>query len=263
MYKLIVTDLDNTLLDERGEVPEATLKVCRTLAEKKVEIAVATGRSYASAKAIAERIHSQMPMICYNGAEIVDQEGTSLYASNVSRDVQEEVVDFVLDRGLYLQVYDQGEIVVEKLDLKAHPDPDLKYASYRETHSLWALGKIKTPKLLIAGPPEKIPGLQRELEKKLGYRVYIAQSEAHLIEIMDKEANKGRALKILADKMGFVREDVMALGDNTNDILLLQAAGLGVAVGNGVKDLKVIADYICEHDRSYGFNEAVEKFIGL
>lgn len=260
MYKLIVTDLDNTLLNKNGEVEESTKKLVEKL-NKKVSISVATGRSFASAKAIADELKSEAPMICYNGAEITDTNGKALYSSYVPEDVQREIVEYVIKNNLYLQVYDQGEIVVSKLNLKAHPDPDLKYASYRETGSVEKLAEIRTPKLLIAADPKKAAKIQEELEEIFKGRAFFAKSEAHLIEVMDIGTNKGVALKALAKYLEVSKEEVMALGDNTNDIQLLQEAGLAVAVANSVESLKKIADYVCEKERSEGFNEAIEKFI--
>lgn len=260
MYKLIVTDLDNTLLNKDGEVEESTKELLKKL-DKQVKIAIATGRSLASAKAIADELGSQSPMICYNGAEIVDENGKIIYSSNVSKEVQREIVEYVIANDLYLQVYDKGEIVVSKLNLKAHPDPDLKYASYRETGSIEKLKEITTPKLLIAVDPKKAYEIQEELEKKFEDRAYFAKSEEHLIEVMNIGTDKGQALKVLSNHLNVKKEEVMALGDNTNDIRLIEEAGLGVAVANSVESLKKIAGYVCKNERSKGFNEAIQKFV--
>ena len=162
MYKLIVTDLDNTLLAKDGSVPESTIEICKELVKKGHVLAIATGRSYPSAKAIAEKIGIDTPLICYNGANIRNLDGTYIYKSVVPKDVQEGVVEFVRERKLYLQVYDRDEIVVEKLNTKAHPDPDLKFVKYKETKDLEKLKDIETPKLLIAAQPSEVPTLQHE-----------------------------------------------------------------------------------------------------
>lgn len=260
MYKLVVTDLDNTLLNKNGEVEKSTKDLLKKI-DKNIQIVVATGRSLASAKAITEELGLNSPMICYNGAQIIDENGDVIYSSNVPKDVQEEIIEYVVKNNLYLQIYDKGEIVVSELNLKAHPDPDLKYAKYRETGSIEKLKFIDTPKLLIAVEVEKANKIQEELERKFDKRAYFAKSEKHLIEVMKKGTDKGQALKKLAEHLGIKREEVMAIGDNTNDIGLLEEAGLSVAVSNSVESLKKIADYICEQERSEGFNEAIEKFI--
>ena len=158
-------------------------------------------------------------------------------------------------------MYDHDEIVVESLRLDMHNDPDLQFARHREVGDFLKDPLFDTPKMMIAADPKEVPALQAELEKMFEGRIFCAQSEPHLIEIMPASVNKGTALVALCLEMGIRREEVMALGDNTNDMHLLQAAGLAVAVGNAVPALKEYADYVCEGERSDGFREALEKFV--
>ena len=244
MIRLIATDLDNTLLNKDGRVPRKTVSALAKAEKKGVVVTVATGRSFASARGVAEMIGGNGLAICYNGSQIRRlADGLVLYSGCVDKDVQRGIIEFVHERGLYLQMYDRDEIVVETLRLDKHNDPDLHFASHREVG------------------PKEVPALQAELEEMFEGRIFCAQSEPHLIEIMPASVNKGTALVALCLEMGIRREEVMALGDNTNDMHLLQAAGLAVAVGNAVPALKEYADYVCEGKRSAGFREALEKFV--
>lgn len=262
MIKLIVTDLDNTLLDKDGRVREDSISLIEEAADRGIVFAVATGRSFASAKAIAMKFASDIPVICYNGAQIkMPVSGEIVYESIVDEKLQDAIIDFAIKHELYVQVYDNDEIVVEELDLKAHPDPDLKFTGYRETHGMEALKGIKTPKILLATSPKLVPAIQNELENEYGDIAYFAQSEAHLIEVMNKGVNKGIALDKLASILNIERDEIMALGDNTNDLLLLEHAGTRISVANGVEKLKKIATYVCTKERADGFNEAIRKFV--
>ncbi len=260
--KLIVTDLDNTLLNSEHIVPKSSVELIKKVTDQGVTVAVATGRSFASAAGVAKDIGSTCPAICYNGAQIKAFDGNPpIFSSFVPSEVQRGITEFVKARGLYMQIYDNDEIVVEKLKPECHPDPDLKYASYRETGDIDELSRIKTPKLLIAAKPAEIPSLQAELEAIYGDKAYFAQSEAHLIEVMEKGVNKGAALDTLAKRLGIKKHEIIAVGDNTNDAMLLSHAGFSVAVANAVDSLKETADYICKGERSEGFNEALRKFV--
>ena len=200
--------------------------------------------------------------ICYNGSQIRRlADGAVLYSGCVDKDVQQAIIEFVHERGLYLQQYDNDEIVVETLRLDMHNDPDLHFASHREVGDFLKEPLFDTPKMMIAADPAEVPALQAELEDMFAGRIFCAQSEPHLIEIMPAAVNKGTALAALCLEMGIRREEVMALGDNTNDMHLLQAAGLAIAVANAVPRLQEYADYVCEGERSDGFREAIEKFI--
>ena len=262
MIKLIATDLDNTLLDKDGSVPPETVAALAKAEEKGVTVTVATGRSFASARGVAEMIGGNGLAICYNGSQIRRlADGMVLYSGCVDKDVQRGIIEFVHERGLYLQMYDNDEIVVETLRLDMHNDPDLKFASHREVGDFLKEPLFDTPKMMIAADPAEVPALQAELEEMFAGRIFCAQSEPHLIEIMPAAVNKGTALAALCQEMGIRREEIMALGDNTNDMHLLQAAGLAIAVANAVPRLQEYADYVCQGERSEGFREAVEKFI--
>ena len=100
-----------------------------------------------------------------------------------------------------------------------------------------------------------------ELSKRLGSRIYMAQSESYIIEIMPQGVNKGYALNMLAKYLKVRRSQIAAFGDNTNDLPLLRAAGTAVAVQNAVDAVKEEADMITEGTRDQGFNEAVRKLI--
>ena len=262
MIKLIATDLDNTLLDRQGQVPQSTLDVLALARKKGVRVAVVTGRSFASAGGIAALLGEHTPVICYNGSMILDAATREpIYASYVARDLVQEILRFAKENDLYVQLYDHDVIVVEKLRLDRHPDPDLRFASYREVGCFDKIEPFDTPKILLATDPTLVPETQRRLEALYGDRAYFAQSEKHLIEVMAKESHKGNAIIRLAEYLEITTDEIMGCGDNTNDIPLLKNTGIAVAVANAVPALKQVATYICRGERSEGFNEAVRKFV--
>lgn len=266
MIKLIVTDLDNTLLNSSGELQEDSIALIKEARDTyKVRTAIATGRSFGSAKLIAERIGSDTPVICYNGSLVKPASGGApIFKAHMNPKTAQEMIAYCKSLGLYLILYDTSssdEIVVEKLRRDLHDDPDLNNIPYREVGEFSPENIPLTPKLMIATDPEQVPMLQMDLESRFGEDAYFAQSEPHLIEVMPAGVNKGAALRMLMSNLRIKKTQVMALGDNTNDALLLSNSGVAVAVANAVDSLKEIATYICKQDRSYGFNEAVKKFV--
>ncbi len=262
MYKLIATDLDNTLLTADGEISAASADLLRQCAQKGVGLAIATGRSFASAAGMAQAAGGDYTAICYNGSLIYDPAGQKVIASAaLPEDVVRGLIAFGREHDLYLQMYERDCITVEKLRLDRHPDPDLKYAKYQEVGDFLTYPYFPTPKLLIAAEPERIPELEAELGRRFRGRIYMAQSDAHLIEVMPDGVNKGTALERLADHLGLERSEIIAFGDNTNDLPLLQAAGLGVAVANAVPKLKAAAGYVTEAERNEGFDEGLRRFV--
>lgn len=261
MFKLVVTDLDNTLLEKNGELADSTINICRKITEQNIILAIATGRSFPSAKAISEKIGIDTPVICYNGAQIRNVDGSYIFSSSVPENVRKGIVSFVKEKKLYLQAYDNDEIVTAKLNLKIHPDPDIKYAKYRETGDIDMLAQIDTPKFLIATTSNETEEIENELREKYKNKAYFAKSEAYLIEVMKNGINKGVAVDYLAAKYNIKKNEILAIGDNTNDKLLLNHAGFKIAVGNAVESIKSIADYVSKGERGEGFNEAITKYL--
>ena len=258
MFKLIATDLDHTLLDREGLVPDHTKELIKRAVDNGTVFAISTGRSVRSAQGVAESIGAAYMAICYNGALVIDPvNDVTIYENYLSEDIVRGIVRFAHENDLYIQMYDEGTIVVEELRLDRHPDPDLRYAEYREVGDLLEYPFFKTPKILLACEPERVPYEQARLEELYGDVVYMAQSDAHLIEVVSEGVDKGVALENLAGYMGFAKDEIIAFGDNTNDLPLLKAAGTSVAVANAVPVLKEWADYVSERERSEGFTEGL------
>ncbi len=263
MIKLIATDLDNTLLNTEGKIPESTAALLHQAAEKGVLTAVATGRCYPSALAAARTIGARTPVICYNGSLIKwGDTGEVLARSYIEPADIRAVSQFCHERQLYLQCYDYDDVlIIEEMCDGARIDPDLETVGCREVGDLRTFaGLHPTPKMLIVEQPEKVTARLMELEAAFP-RLSFCQSQPWLIEVMPKNAGKGKALEILAGLMGVRREETMALGDNTNDLPMIRWAGVGVVVGNGVEAVKQEADYVCTAQRSLGVEEALKKFV--
>ncbi len=263
MIKLIATDLDNTLLDKQGQIPDSTAALLHQAAQKGVLTAVATGRCYPSALNAARKIGARTPVICYNGSLIKwGDTGEVLAKSYIYPEDIRAVSQFCHERELYLQCYDYDDVlIIEEMCDGARIDPDLETVGCREVGDLRLYAGLNpTPKMLIVEQPEKVAARIAELEAHFP-RLSFCQSQPWLIEVMPQDAGKGKALETLARLMDVRREEVMALGDNTNDLPMLRWAGLGVVVANGVEAAKAEADYVCAGERSEGVEEALKTFV--
>ena len=264
MIKLIATDLDNTLLDHiTGEVPESTAHLFHQAAQKGVLTAVATGRCFPSALAAAQKIGARTPVICYNGSLIKwGDTGEVIARSYIEADTIREVAAFCRKEGLYLQCYDYDDVVICEKDCDGlRVDPDVKVVGFREIGDYLTFADLHpTPKMLIVEQEDKVAARLAELAETFP-NLDFCQSQPWLIEVLPQNAGKGKAVETLAGLMDIDRQEVMALGDNTNDLPMIRWAGLGVAVGNAVEALKAEADYICTAERSLGVEEALKKFV--
>ncbi len=264
MIKLIATDLDNTLLDHiTGEVPESTAHLFHQAAQKGVLTAVATGRCFPSALAAAQKIGARTPVICYNGSLIKwGDTGEVIARSYIEVNTIRAVAVFCRKNGLYLQCYDYDDVIVCEQDCEGlRVDPDVKVVGFREIGDYLAFPDLHpTPKMLIVEQEDKVAARLVELAETFP-DLDFCQSQPWLIEVLPKNAGKGMALETLAKLMDIDRQEVMALGDNTNDLPMIRWAGLGVVVSNGVEAAKLEADYVCTGQRWQGVEEALEKFV--
>ncbi len=261
--KLAAFDLDDTLLDKDNKIPKQVLHVLHKAWQEGVIITLVSGRAYSSARKIARTLRFNVPIICYNGAMVKEADNpTPIFISYLEQNTVRQMVDYCHIHGLYLQMYDERDnIIVEKINEKTLADPDYYNTGCREVGDFNKLQIIKTPKMMIFDTTENIMRLQKELEPSFKGRLYFTQSKNYLLEMMEPGVNKAVSLARFADRLSISANEVMACGDNANDIEMIKWAGVGVAVANATPELKDAADYICKYECSAGAAEAVEKFI--
>lgn len=262
MYKMLMIDIDDTLLNDERQIPDETKESLRQAMDKGVTVTLATGRMFASAKQVARQLGLNVPIITYQGALIknaLDEE--VLYECCVPGDVVRRLIEYAESRSLHLQLYYNDELYVKDDNEKTREYSRISNVPYRVLPDFSELSESPMLKMLFIEQPERLERLQPELEEIFENRVKITKSRPHFLEITGREATKGQALKFLAQHYGFGPENVIAVGDSWNDQDMVAAAGLGVAMGNAVSALKEIADYITLTNNEQGVKHIIEKFI--
>ncbi|SKC90152.1 Cof-type HAD-IIB family hydrolase [Maledivibacter halophilus] len=270
-YKLVVTDMDGTLLNSQGKVPEENKEILTKLQDKGVHVAVATGRIYTSARVFAKYIGVKTPIIACNGAIVREIDNNEpLYESYLNKEDSLKIIDICRKHNVYYHFYTEDTFYAESMARSA-----LKYSEWNETldeEDRIDLKIIEDSYELINDSDEKIfkfividedvdllKGIRKELSEIPG--IECSKSYYNNLEIMNKGVEKGKAVKNLADSLGVKREEVICIGDNENDISMIKYAGLGVAMGNAEEIVKKTADYITEVNDKNGVAEVLKKFI--
>lgn len=262
MYKLIAIDLDGTLLTDDLMISPDTVKAIQQAVEMGTVVTIATGRMFASAKIFAQQLGINVPLITYQGAIIKDaEEKEVLYERPISPDIARKLVEISVERNLHLQVYQD--------DILYGPSANEKLVSYAEgvkvpytvEPNLFKLAEKGFTKALFIETPETLSILQEELGALFGERAHIAKSKENFLEVTHPEANKGLALLHLAETLGIDQSEIIGIGDNHNDKELIMTAGLGVAMGNAVQEMKDIADYVSLTNNEEGVKHVIEKFV--
>lgn len=262
MYKLIAIDVDDTLLSDNLTVSEETRGAMAAAIEMGVTVTLATGRMFASAQKIAKGINLNVPIITYQGALVKTLlDGQVLYERSVPADAARELYDYCKKHGLHLQSYVNDELYGTEDNDRIKAYSKLSNIPYLIEPDFSKLIDQPTNKMLMIDEPDRLDEIAVELQSIIGDRVHITKSKAHFLEFMHKEGTKGHALKYMAQHIGCSMEDTIAIGDAWNDREMIQAAGLGVAMGNAVPMLKEIADYVTLSNNEDGVKHVIEKFI--
>lgn len=262
MYKLIAIDLDGTLLADDLTISPDTVKAIQKAVEVGTIVTIATGRMFSSAKQFAQQLGINVPLITYQGAIIKDaNEQEVIYERLISPDIAQKLVEISSVKNIHLQVY-QDDILYGAVENEKLVDyAEGVMVPYTVEPDLLKLAEKGFTKALFIEKPEMIDVLQEELKALFGNRAHIAKSKPHFLEVTHPEANKGLALLHLAKTLGINQSEIIGIGDNHNDKELIVTAGLGVAMGNAVKEMKDIADFVSLSNNEEGVKHVIEKFV--
>lgn len=262
--KLLVCDLDDTLINDESGVTDRALNAINKVRENGIKVAIATGRMHFSAFPYAKTMDIVEPIISYNGALIkhVDSDEVLLHLP-VKYDAAIEVLQFAKDENRFIQYYtDSGYYV------KNHSDESDWYGQRTGTRAV-ETGEdlIKSldfdpTKLLMMGKDKKDTlRLCKIAEEKFKEKLNITRSSDTYIEFNHIDASKGNACDFLAKHYGYNLSNVMSIGNGGNDVDMIKRTGVGVAVMNAVDEAKNVADYICPSQEDDGAAEAIEKYL--
>lgn len=269
--KALFLDLDGTLLNDRKEITAGN----RTALEKALALGhravVTSGRPLKSALIQAERLGlagKGCCVIAYNGAVIYD---CSRHEEIFRRALAPEDLLMVLDeanrRGIYIQAYDTDDTVV----IESRNDPEIakRYCGligldFRVTEDFRTGLSAPSVKALMIDFENREPleEMQKWVHANTEGRVDCFFSSRYYLEVVPAGMNKGGAVRDLCGTLGIPVGNTVAVGDEANDVSMIRAAGVGVAMQNAVAEAKAAADYVTERDNNHdGVAEVVEKFL--
>lgn len=261
-YKLIITDLDDTLLRDDQTISEKSKLTIKKALDKGIAVAIATGRKYSSALPYAKALGLTGPMLCCQGAHIADIEtGRTIREKGVPLPLALEVLRFAEDRGLFIQYYTADDYYFEKRSEESdYYERTAGVPGIEVGRKLSGVLDFEPVKLLVIAEPQRIRQVYGEAAALFGGKLEVAISKSRYMEITHPDVNKGAALAELLKITGVDREQVIAIGDALNDLSMIRLAGLGIAVANGDEYVKAEADAVTSSNEEDGVAEAIEKY---
>ncbi|WP_236847072.1 Cof-type HAD-IIB family hydrolase [Brachyspira catarrhinii] len=263
MILLIATDLDGTLLNNEHKISDYNKKVISAVNEKGIKVILSTGRPTSAAAKFLDDLNIETDMISFNGAMITDRKGDILYENNLESSIGKELIEIAKK----YKVYHQG-FLGERWNLSDSKSKWLDFYISIAKINNYSVGfdNIKNfsfSKFMFIGENEILKEIAKELDKKLKDKVYYAFSRPVYLEVHSPKVSKANALSFLLNKYDIKKENVMAFGDNNNDIEMLEIAGISVAVDNAENVVKEKSKYITKSNIEDGVGYFINEYFNL
>lgn len=261
-YKLIVSDIDGTLVNSRRQISERTKVAIRKFQSLGGVFAIATGRIEESAKSYYDELQLNSPAILYNGAKIVELRNNKCLMENILEEEHfNQAVKLLSERDCSVVVYSNGKAYVSQMNdtIRTYMEKDGVLCIQVDDFMSGIEGKPN--KILIIGNNSIFEEFVKAFESVCSMKPNTVRSEAEYLEILPRNTSKGEALKNLAELLRIPMEQIAAAGDNMNDYEMLKEAGLGIAVSNAAPRLFTAADLIAKSNDEDGIAEIIERII--
>ncbi|MFS4494088.1 HAD family hydrolase [Maribacter sp. 2308TA10-17] len=263
-YKILCSDLDGTLLSTKSDVSEFTISQIERIRET-TRVILVSARMPQSMTYLQERLGiSRQPMICYNGALILDGEKET-FSEVIDLKVLEEVYRLAEIHDIKLGLYHGGEWYVEETSERVEKEinytktvPQLKKTA--ETLEVWKASNVSAHKVMLMCTRASADALFPILASQLRNQIHSYRSNDTLIEIAPKSVSKLSAIQTLLSSDESLA-DVISFGDNYNDIEMLKHSGCGVAVANAREEVKAIANYTTLKNTEHGVAHFIKQHL--
>lgn len=289
MYKLITIDLDGTLLNRYGEVTEYTKDIIKKTTNKGILVVLASGRISESVLTIAKEIGADKYYISGNGSVLYDmQKDEILYENYLTKEKVLEIIELCDKNSIYYNIYTENAVLAKSLNYNvafynyentkksSDKKTDINIVedmyNYIKNSNLNKFLKITIcdeSKIVFSSILKKIKNISdidvlevsHMSQKKIKTGTKEVEVGYFYTEVSSKNVDKWFAIEKVMELENIKKEEVMALGDNNNDIVMIKNAGLGVAMGHSNEQVKKVADYITVDNNEDGVAKAIERYV--
>lgn len=275
MIKLIASDMDGTLLNSDHKIPKENIELIKFAQKNGIQFVVATGRAYYEALPALNNENIKCDVISFNGGIIYDKNGNIINITPMKLKDLYYTIEILKSLEISYQLYTKNTIYTNSIEtditayidlIRANGEEPNEQHLRQEARNRLALGhitEVDNIELYLNqenNPAIKVIGISNDLEKLKhatellsgNDNISVTSSGANNVEIMDKKATKGEALKIVADIHDINLRNAIAIGDNLNDQAMLDIVEYSIAMKNGNKDLQKTSKFITEKTNSEG-----------
>lgn len=266
-YKLLVLDVDGTLLNDEREISKRTLAALLKVQQMGVRIVLASGRPTYGLMPLAKTLELGNYggfVLSYNGCQIIKaQNGEILFERRINPEMLPYLEKKARKNGFAIFTYHDDTLITDSPDNEYIKNEALlnNLKIIREDEFSTAIDFAPCKCMLVSDKEKALIGLEQHWKKRLAGTLDAFRSEPYFLEVVPCGVNKANTLGALLEHLGVTREEVIAVGDGVCDVTMLQLAGMGVAMGHSQDSVKVCADYVTASNEEDGVALAVEKLI--
>lgn len=266
-YKLLVLDVDGTLLNDEREISKRTLAALLKVQQMGVRIVLASGRPTYGLMPLAKTLELGNYggfVLSYNGCQIIKaQNGEILFERRINPEMLPYLEKKARKNGFAIFTYHNDTLITDSPDNEYIKNEALlnNLKIIKEDEFSTAIDFAPCKCMLVSDKEKALIGLEQHWEKRLAGTLDAFRSEPYFLEVVPCGVNKANTLGALLEHLGVTREEVIAVGDGVCDVTMLQLAGMGVAMGHSQDSVKVCADYVTTSNEEDGVALAVEKLI--
>ncbi|MFL0684487.1 MAG: Cof-type HAD-IIB family hydrolase [Algoriphagus aquaeductus] len=265
-FKAICSDVDGTLLNSDRDLSPRLKNLIQSLSPQIPVILASSRMPDAMRHLLTDLGRPFEPMVAYNGGLVLDEKGQILDSVTIPLELVKTIIDWTAKTEIHVSLfhgenwYESKEDYWSKREIqntKVNPT----WMKREEIMELWSRENLGAHKVMVMGDSNEISWLFGELHLHHGSDLHLYRSKDTYIEIAPRKISKATGLEVLLKaKFDFGIQEVIAFGDNYNDIDLLQKAGWGVAVANARPEVKAVANEIALHHKEDGVAETLERF---
>ena len=261
-YKMLVLDMDDTLLNDDHEVSIENKEMLAKALELGVHVVLASGRPTPAMTAYAKELNLHNSyMISYNGAVISDlKEDKIIFEQMLTQEQIHELYEYSVKSKTHIITYVDGKIVSETDSEYIEIEKNITGLEHNKVVNFKAEVQSSAIKCILLEEPSYLKEVEKDLKAAMPH-LSVCMSKPFFLEVAQNGIDKGASIKFLADKLGILQAEIIAVGNAGNDLTMIEYAGLGVWVDNVDPELRDKADVIVASNNNHGVAEVVRRFI--
>lgn len=275
MYKLVVLDIDGTLIKSNRRITRRTKRTIKSVLDLGVHVVICTGRNRRMAKLVVDKLYTKLPYCCVGGTEIFDADNQEIFSANLDLEDIVNILKIVNEEECFIQLTRQDGYIkylnsdtAKKYEVFATNSIkgfiSHKYLGMRYINTLedFFTDKYhKSNEVIVGGPDKTLIKIKNKLEEKFKHIQVRDDLWDNYIFVSRKNISKANTIDVLCNHYNIDKSEVIAIGDDLNDIDMLKRVGLGIAMGNALESVKKSAVDITYTNDMDGVAHALEHYI--